>query len=418
MPAHLSVSIAALLALASAVQAVEPMTFDFATLPPDALYTAGRGSGFEPDLAPAKPGDGFSFSAKLPEGPYDVTITFGGDVATVTTVKAESRKLMLERVATKAGESLTRTITVDVHTPKIPGGGMVRLKDREKNRPHWDDKLTIEFVGSPVGVRSMTIAPAKPGTPTIFIAGDSTVTDQPGEPYAGWGQVLPRFFKPGIAVANYAESGESLRSFRSAQRFAKILSQIKPGDFLMIQFGHNDMKEKGAGIGAFESFTTDLTAYVNEAQAKGAKVILLTPMARRRFGTDGKNQNTHGDYPEAVRRVAKAMDVPLIDLQTMSTTFYEALGPTDSTKAFVHYPANTFPDQDKPLKDDTHHNLYGAYELARCVVTGLRELKSPLVERLTDDATAFDPSKPDDPTPFAALASKSRPAPTTKPDGN
>jgi lysophospholipase L1-like esterase len=217
-------------------------------------------------------------------------------------------------------------------------------------------------------------------------------------------------------VANHAESGEALRAFRSEKRLEKLLSQIKPGDYLLIQFGHNDMKEKGEGVGPFTSFKRDLEDYVNRGRGRGANVVLLTPMCRRRFGEDGKIQNTHSDYPQAVRQVAKEQDVPLIDLQVMSKSLYEAMGPENSKKAFVHYPANTFPGQDKALKDDTHFNNYGAYELARCVIEGIRAAKLPLAERIAEDVKPFDPGKPDPVEAFDVPASPLRPS--TSPAGS
>jgi lysophospholipase L1-like esterase len=357
-----------------------------------------------------------TFALPLPEGNYDVTITFGDPTrATSNTVKAETRQLVLERVETKPGEFITRTFNVNVRTPQIAAGERVRLKDREKPALRWDDKLTLELNGKSPGVKSIHVTPRADAI-TVFLAGDSTVTDQYDEPWAAWGQMLPRFFKSGVAVANHAESGESLRSFRGAKRLDKILSQIKKGDYLFIQFGHNDMKEKGEGVGAFTTFKRDLEEFVAKGREIGAAVVLVTPMHRRRFGEDGTIQNTHGDYPEAVRQVAKEQNVALIDLQPMSRQFYEALGPTESTKAFVHYPADTFPGQTKPLKDDTHFSNYGAYELAKCVVEGIRSLKLPLAEKLAEDVKPFDPSKPDPVGSFDLPASPLRP--TTTPAGS
>jgi lysophospholipase L1-like esterase len=366
------------------------------------------------DFAPGKTPP--TFSLPLPEGNYDVTITFG-DAAreTSNTVKAESRQLVLQRVDTKPGEFVTRTFTVNVRTPQLPGGDRVRLKEREKSALRWDEQLTLELNGKSPGVKSIRITP-RPDAITVFLAGDSTVTDQASEPYAGWGQMLPRFFKSGVAVANHAESGEALRAFRGEKRLEKILSQIKPTDYLFIQFAHNDMKEKGEGVGAFTTFKRDLEDYVARGREKGATVVLITPMHRRRFGDDGTIQNTHGDYPEAVRRVAKEQNVPLIDLHAMSKQLYEAMGPEQSTKAFVHYSADTFPGQDKPLKDDTHFNNYGAYELARCVVEGIRAAKLPLAERIAEDVKPFDPGKPDAVETFDVPASPLRA--TTAPAGS
>src|SRR5688572_25239782 len=357
-----------------------------------------------------------TFSLPLPEGNYDVTITFGDETRqTSNTVKAESRQLVLERVDTKPGEFVTRTFTVNVRTPQLPGGDRVRLKDREKPALRWDEQLTLELNGKSPGVESIRVTP-RPDAITVFLAGDSTVTDQANEPWAGWGQMLPRFFKSGVAVANHAESGEALRAFRGEKRLEKILSQIKPTDYLFIQFGHNDMKEKGEGVGAFTTFKRDLEDYVAKGREKGAMVVLVTPMHRRRFGEDGTIHNTHGDYPEAVRQVAKEQNVPLIDLHAMSKQLYEAMGPERSIKAFVHYPASTFPDQDKPLADNTHFNNYGAYELARCVVEGIRAAKLPLAGQIAEDVKPFDPSKPDPVESFDVPASPLRA--TTVPAGS
>jgi lysophospholipase L1-like esterase len=207
--------------------------------------------------------------------------------------------------------------------------------------------------------------------------------------------MLPRFFKPTVAIANHAESGRALRSFRAEKRLDKILSTIKSGDYLFIQFGHNDMKEKGDGIGAFTSFKADLKRYVAAARERGAHPVLITSMHRRRFDGDGKIVNSFGDYIEAVRRAAAEEQTPLIDLNAMSKTLYEAWGPEASKRAFVHYPAGTFRGQDKPLKDDTHFNAYGGYELARCVVESIRAAKLPLADHLADDVEPFDPARPD-----------------------
>ena len=209
---------------------------------PEMTYSRERGFGFEPG-APSHAADGgvtsdapFCFSVALPEGNWTVTVTLGSaEMESVTTVKTELRRLALEQVRTARGAMTTRTFDVNVRTPGLPTGGKVRLKDREKTMEAWawDEKLTLEFTGTRPCVRALAIAPA-PSVPTVFLLGDSTVCDQPREPFASWGQMLPRFFKPGVAVANHAESGESLRSSRGAGRLDKVLSAMKPGDWLLI----------------------------------------------------------------------------------------------------------------------------------------------------------------------------------------
>jgi lysophospholipase L1-like esterase len=350
-----------------------------------------------------------SFAKKLPEGNYIVTLTLGDESReSDTTVKAESRRLMLQSVRTRPGQMVKRSFTVNVRTPKLPDGGNVKLNDRENGSPTWDDQLSLEFLGPKPAVRDVQVAPAPADTITVYLAGDSTVTDQSAEPWSSWGAMLPRFFKPDVVIANHAESGRALRSFRAERRLDKILSTIKSGDYLFIQFGHNDMKEKGNGIGAFTSFKTDLKKYIAAAREHGAQPVLITSMHRRRFDDSGSIVNTFGDYVEAVRQTAAEEKTPLIDLNAMSKTLYEAWGPEASKKAFVHYAAGTFPGQDKPLKDDTHFNAYGGYELARCVVEGIRAAKLPLVDHLADDIRPFDPAKPDPIEGFTVPASALR----------
>lgn len=347
----------------------------------------------------------FYFSAAVPEGNYRVTVTFGGEQqAATTTIKAELRRLMLEKVETRAGKFVTKSFVVNVRNPQIAGGGEVKLKEREKTLEWraWDEKLTLEFNGSRPNVNRVEIEKIE-NIPTAFLLGDSTVCDQPGEPYASWGQMLTAFFAPKIAVANHAESGESLRSSLGARRLDKVLSLMKPGDFLLIQFGHNDEKEKDEGAGAFTTYKASLKKYVAETRKKGGVPILITPMHRRTFDENGKIVNSHGDYPEAVRQAAAEEKVALIDLTAMSKDFYEALGKTNSAAAFKD-------------GDATHHNNYGSYQLARMIVQAIRKQKLPPAKYLLKKLPAFDPKKPDAPEKFSIPASPS--AAAVKPSGS
>jgi lysophospholipase L1-like esterase len=382
-------------------------------------YATERGYGFEPganiscfdrggknalqsDLCTSD--QPFFFSVALPEGNYRVTITFGDQQAeTDTTVKAELRRLMLEEVQTAPGKFTTRTFTVNVRRPQILTGGEVKLKDRERTSEAWawDEKLTLEFNNRHPSLCAIEIT--KADVPTVFLLGDSTVCDQALEPFNSWGQMLTRFFGPGIAVANHAESGDSLRSSLGAKRLDKVLSQMKPGDYLLIQFGHNDEKEKGEGIGAFTSYQTDLKHFVAAARKRGGIPVVITPVQRRTFDTAGRITNSHGDYPEAVRQVAKEEKVPLIDLHAMSKLLYEAWGPVASPRAFAP-------------NDGTHHNNYGSYELAQCIVNGIRAAHLDLAKYLLTGVPAFDPSHPDPIDDFKIPASPQRTA--VKPLGN
>ncbi len=360
----------------------------------------------------------FLFSVRLPEGNYRVTVTLSDKAeSSETTVKAELRRLMLERVETAFGQIVTRTFTVNTRTPRIAGGGEVKLKGRERDTAFrsWDDRLTLEFNGKRPCIGAVEITPVDDAV-TVYLMGDSTVTDQPGEPWAAWGQMLPRFFTDKVAVANYAESGESLRSSAGVGRLNKVVSVLKPGDYVFLQFGHNDQKEKGEGVGAFTTYKTELKRYVSEIRKKGATPVLVTSMNRRRFDESGKIVATLGDYPEAVRQAAKEEKVPLIDLNVMSKTLFEAMGPDGSLKAFVHYPAGSFPGQTAELKDNTHFNPYGAYELAKCIVMGIRAELPALAQHIASDFKAFDPARPD---PVAAWQwPASPPRVSARPDGS
>jgi lysophospholipase L1-like esterase len=343
----------------------------------------------------------FFFSVKLPEGNYDVKVILGDVNGTsATTVRAECRRLFLQNIHTKKGEIRTETFTVHVKDSIIRDANgnavdKVRLKPREINYFHWDNQLTLEFNDTAAKVCAVEITPNKNAT-VVFLAGNSTVVDQDREPWASWGQMIPSFFTAGnICIANYAESGEALNSFKSARRLQKILSLMKAGDYLFIEFGHNDMKQKGEGIGPFTSYKTNLKYYISEVKKKGGIPVLVTSMHRRSFDSAGHVINTLLEYPEAVRQTAKEENVALIDLNAMSKILYEALGPVKSVKAFVHYPANTFPNQDKKLEDNTHFNTYGAYEICRCIVKGIQESNLPLVKYLKKEIPPFDPAQPD-----------------------
>ena len=395
---------------------VKPMKFDFGTdraapgfvvVQPDQVFTKETGYGFDLGITPKaedRGGDplrgdfitgkgGFYFSVALPQGNYDVTVLLGDPAGkSDTTVKAESRRLMLENVTTREKQQLTRKFTVNIRQPEYPGG-RVGLKDREKPYLHWDDKLTLEFNGPHPCVAAVEITPA-PNATMVYLLGDSTVTDQPYEPWNSWGQMFTRFFKPGVAVANQAESGESLGSSLSARRVAKVLAEMKKGDYVFIQFGHNDMKSKASD--ALQKYEESLDKLVREIQQKGVTPVLVTSMERK----GGVEKDTLGGYPDAVKRVAEKEKAALIDLHAMSRQLYVGLGK----------------DLDAAFQDGTHHNNFGSYEIAKCVVEGIRKAKLPLSEMLVDDVEPFDPAKPDSPAKFHYAVSPLKDL--AKPDGN
>ncbi len=359
----------------------------------------------------------FSISFAVPDGNYKVTVTLGNKKKVgQTVVRAESRRHYSDLVTTKKGKYQTVTFVVNKHNPVIDGNTRVKLKPREIGYKNWDDSLTFSFCGPAPAVQRIRIEPDTTAT-TVFLCGNSTVVDQEDEPWASWGQMITRWFDTNVVIANFAESGLSCTSFLAQLRLYKILSQLKKGDYVIVEFGHNDEKEKKAGDGAWYSYSRNLKIFVDRVRAAGGQIIFCTPTARRFFNEDHKTiQNTHGDYPEAMKAVAQREQVSVIDLTRMSTIFYETLGEEGSKKSLVHYPANTFPGQDKPLADNTHFNPYGAWEIAKMVVMGLKNINIPLVKSLRGDWQDFDPSKPDDPKTFVWYMSTG--SSLVKPDGN
>ena len=389
-------------------------TKEYIAITPETKYTAGLGYGFTHGsqvtavdnggnsltgdfITSTKP---FYFSVKLPDGNYDVKLILGDSKGTsATTVRTECRRLMLENKRTTKGKVVTENFTVHVKDSLIRNEqgevtNKVRLKEREISQLHWDNLLTIEFNDSLPKVCAVEITPNKSAT-TIFLAGNSTVVDQEREPWAAWGQMFPVFLIPGkVVVANYAESGETMKAFKGERRLAKIWSLAKPGDYLFIEFTHNDQKPGGNHLDPFTTYKQTIKEWIAEARARKMIPVLVTSMHRRNFDSIGRINNTLLEYPEAMRQTATEENVALIDLNAMSKTLYEAWGPQQSIKAFVHYPANTFPGQTTKLEDNTHFSTYGAYELAKCIVSSMKKQNLPLAKFLKKDIPAYDPARP------------------------
>ncbi|MGO4539945.1 rhamnogalacturonan acetylesterase [Paenibacillus sp. 2TAB19] len=334
---------------------------------PDTAYTDEQGYGFESceRVSSRDRGEGdrlrsafcipldSAFIVKLPNGLYTITVTMGDAIApTVTSLKYGVGRMVLNKIVTSAGQYAVHSFTVKV----------------------TDGKLRLAFSGVAPRINALDIAEAKQAT-TIFLAGDSTVTDQDVFPYAGWGQMLPLYFKTDVAIDNHAKSGRSSKSFISEGRLKPILDEIKSGDYLWIQFGHNDEKQdEERATEPFGSYKEKLAIYVEEARARGAIPVLITPMHRRKFDSQGRIIDTHGDYLLGMKELAGELDVPLIDLAAKSKTLYEGLGDEPSKALFMWaYPGEFihFPDG---AQDDTHFQELGAIRVAGLVVEGVREL--------------------------------------------
>lgn len=202
---------------------------------------------------------------------------------------------------------------------------------------------------------------------TIFTIGDSTMANKKSEVYpeTGWCQVLPEIFDSLVTIRNHAVNGRSSKSFIDEGRWETVLDSLKPGDYLFIQFGHNDEKEYDSTryTTPFGTYSENLKMFVSKSREKGATPILFTSIVRRKFDENGKLTDTHGDYPVATRKVAKELNVPLIDLQKLTADWVDSLGDEPSKAMFLWTePNEKFPEG---RKDDTHLSETGARKVAQ-----------------------------------------------------
>ncbi|MCJ2182919.1 rhamnogalacturonan acetylesterase [Novosphingobium sp. 1949] len=354
---------------------------------------------------------GFVIHLPVPQGTYKVTLTLGDARRPGrTTVKVESRRLALAGVATRAGERVTRSFLVavrDARLPADPSGAPlladhVLLDPAEAKSADWDDGLSLEFLGMPQVAR-IRIEPAE--APTLFLVGDSTVADQDAEPYASWGQMLPAMLDDKVVVANHAKSGGTMKSFIAQLRLSKVLAQARAGDWLFIQFAHNDQKTAWplTYVSPDGTYPAYLRVFIAEARARGMHPVLVASPERRNFDATGRITDTLGAYAQAARRVARAEQVPLIDLNADSVTIMEALGPERAARAFAQNGA-----------DRTHTDNYGAWLMAAAVARQVRAKVPALAGHVT--LGAFDPAHP--PLPEAVAIAPSLTQATGKPAGN
>lgn len=389
-----------LIAAFSKTHAADSYKFDFGDGPVAAGYTqiksttnfdATKGYGFESgtissvdrlwdddlktDFLTSK-GD-MIFSVVLPQGNYEVTFTFGdGENKSETTVWAENRKLMFDRVTTAGGVFSTQSVSLRrMETKSIDGSVTMSIKDREKDYRTWDNKLTFIISGKAPAIAGLEIKP-KTDVTTLWLCGNSTVVDQIMAPWAGWGQMSPGFFKSSLAVANYAESGLTASGFYSMKRLAKILAEVKKGDYVTVQFAHNDQKN-ATDVANYE---TTLTKYANEIKAKDAIPLFVTSTARQ---GELDPKTSVGGLPEKMRALGQKLGVTVLDLNQHSINLQNALG-NNKEKLYMY-----------TASDKTHFCEYGAYELARAILEEIKAKVPDLAKHLRDDHVAFDSKKPD-----------------------
>ncbi len=407
-----------------------PLRFDFGggavaegylPVPASMLYSGTSGYGFEPGYQPVEvvneprnrrtPADPLTgdhitcegerpvrFSVKLPEGNYKVTVTLGNPAgASKTTVKAETRRLMLESVETAPGQTRRVSFNVNIRTPQLSSGNVLKLDSHEWDAATgeiksltWDDKLTLQFSDEAPSVCAVEIEPLEDAV-TLFVIGDSTVTDQRA---AGtWAQYLPRWFGPGVVVANHAESGQTLKGFRFQRRWDKVMESVREGDYLFIQLGTNDEKSKGhdpmwpaddrAGdwvrthSAADTDYIWELATMAVEARRHGVTPVIVSPMTKI-DRTRVAPTRLMDAYGKAARKAAELAGCAFIDLWGMSVDIVEASG-EDALRIY---------------SDGTHTDDYGGYLYSLCIAKGIRENGLELAEHLTPDLIDIDPKAP------------------------
>ncbi|MFI1030905.1 rhamnogalacturonan acetylesterase [Streptomyces sp. NPDC020951] len=277
----------------------------------------------------------------VPPGTYDVKVVLGGDSGSSTVVSGETRRALLPETAVDAGERITRSFTVDVRSP-----------EGEPTGADGTPGLDLVLGGSAPALADIMVTHARHAR-QIFLVGDSTVCDQPVDPYTGWGQQLPQYLRKGVSVANYADSGESTVTYLgNPQLWETVRPLIRPGDLVLVQLAHNDKTTDEA------TYRANLETLVAGVREKGGRPVLVTPIVRRWFNTDGTLNNgtallVNGlgvDHPAVIRSVAAAQDVPLIDLTAKTKALVESLG-VEGSKALYLY---------NEKRDNTHTSVNGA----------------------------------------------------------
>jgi len=219
---------------------------------------------------------------------------------------------------------------------------------------------------------NLSLSCHKEKVPRIFLIGDSTMADKPIQenPERGWGQMLPFFFQKGVVINNHAVNGRSTKSFIDENRWQTVLDSLRPGDYVFIQFGHNDQKEYDSTRydAPHMAYKRNLEKFVLESREKKAVPILITPVMRRRFDENGHFFDTHGEYPDVVKAVANTHHVPMIDLHQKSKQLIVELGLEDSKKLFLWVEPKQYPRFPHGKEDNTHFSEYGAIQISSLVV--------------------------------------------------
>ena len=221
----------------------------------------------------------------------------------------------------------------------------------------------------------------------VFLIGDSTVSyyEPQRAPVAGWGTPFAYFFDSTVVVENHARGGRSTRTFISENRWEAVLNNLQEGDYVFIQFGHNDeakeekYKDRYTPVPDYKS---NLLKFVTETRDKNANPVLVTPVTRRRFDKDGKIMETHKEYTASMYEVSKELNVPLIDLDKKSRDLLQEFGPEHSKLLFMELAPGEHPNYPEGQLDNTHFNEYGARRMASLVLEGISEAGIDLNTRI------------------------------------
>ena len=242
-----------------------------------------------------------------------------------------------------------------------------------RHAERWDSKTL--FLGCGLGILAVwAIQPSA----RIFLVGDSTMADKPpcGSPERGWGQAFPLFLRDGVVVENHARNGRSTRSFLCEGRWDSVMARLRAGDYVMIQFGHNDAKRSDTTrfADAQTEYRCNLTRFIRDTRSRGGHPVLITPVARRRFDARGEFYDVHGVYPDVVREVGRTEDVPVVDLHARSVDLLRRLGEERSKPLYLHFGPGEFSAFPDGKQDDTHFSWHGAAEVARLVAEEISPL--------------------------------------------
>ena len=225
----------------------------------------------------------------------------------------------------------------------------------------------------------------------VFMVGDSTMANKPvipANPERGWGQMLQGYFKDGVRISNHALNGRSSKSFIDEGKWSPVVNAIQPGDYVIIQFGHNDQPGKGPKrfTEPFGTYKENLEKYIRETREKHGKPILCTSVVRRKFDAEGKLIDTHGDYIVATRQVAAEQNVPLLELNQLTQELVSEMGDEQSKRLYDWIPAGEFSKYPKELKDDTHFNAFGASRVCDLAVEEINRHVPDLAKHLNQSS--------------------------------